>query len=189
MDEAVDLDRPDGMMDDIHEEMLQSGEVSSPKIPSQAPLTPLQTPIYPLLSRNKAYKPFRKNLDTLLKSLITHLARSPYLYTTVSSPVPKTGPTTPIITLLLKWLTPMSTSPHRAIRHTATLIALALGTALCVEAKGLENQLAEAMRKRDAEGKKKKRDKVVIKNFETSIRDLAGKKEVVTEYLGDIVLA
>lgn len=93
------------------------------------------------------------------------------------------------MTLLLKWLTPMSTSPHRAIRHTASLIALTLGTALCGEAKSLENQLAEAMRKRDAEGRKKKKDKVVVKNFETSIRDLGGKKEVVTEYLKDIVLA
>lgn len=125
----------------------------------------------------------------MLKSLVTHLARTPVLYTTVSSLAPKSGPTTPLVTLLLKWLTPMSTSPHRAIRHTATLMTMTIGTALCVEAQALEHQLAEAMRKRDAEGRKRGKDKVVIKNFEASIRDLAGKKEVVGEYLRDIVLA
>lgn len=125
----------------------------------------------------------------MLKSLITHLARTPVLYTTVSSPSPKSGPTTPLVTLLLKWLTPMSTSPHRAIRHTATLITMTIGTALCVEAQALEHQLAEAMRKRDAEGRKRAKDPVVIKNFEASIRDWAGKKDVVGEYLRDIVLA
>lgn len=84
----------------------------------------------------------------------------------------------------------MSNSPYRAIRHTSTLIALSMGTALCAEAKALENQLAEAMRKRDAEGRKSKKDKVVVKNFEASIRDLAGKKAVVNDYyLKDIVLA
>jgi hypothetical protein len=65
-----------------------------------------------------------------------------------------------------------------------------MGTALCAEAKALENQLAEAMRKRDAEGRKAKKDKIVVKNFEASIRDLAGKKAVVNDYyLKDIVLA
>ncbi|GHJ88769.1 hypothetical protein NliqN6_5171 [Naganishia liquefaciens] len=199
MDEAVDLDRPDGMMDDIHEEMLQTGEASfsshmfptrvyPPPPPPPPPLTP-QTPIYPLLSRTKLYKPFRKSLDTMIKSLVTHLARSPVLYTTVSSPPPKSGPTTPLITLLLKWLTPMSTSPHRAIRHTATLMALTLGEALCIEAQARAHQVAEAMRKRDAEARKRSKDKVVVRNFEASIRDLAGKKDVVGEYLRDIVLA
>ena len=149
-----------------------------------------QTPVYPLVSKAKAFKGMAKHLPDFLTTFIDLLGNTPVLYITDSSPPPPSGPTSPLIQLLLTWLNPMTMSQYRAIRHTATFIAMAVGVGICKVAKRTKAVIRSAEKARDqAAGKRAKQN--VTKGtkgdaFKAQIKDGKSKLEVLDSYLTDI---
>lgn len=143
--------------------------------------------MYPLISRAKNFKAIQKNLPDMLITFIDLLNNGPLLYITDSSPPPETGPTTPLVSLLLTWLNPMTMSPYRAIRHTATFIAMSLGVGISKVAQKVQDLVgkAEAGRAKKTGNKGKAAASKGGKGnaFEVQIREGKAKLEVLHEYL------
>ncbi len=145
-------------------------------------------PLYPLTSKSKLFKPFRTQLIQLIHSLLAHMATTPLLYITTAGAPPPSGPSTPLVHVLLAWLHPMTSSGYRPIRHTATLVVLAIGTALCGVVQSVQRELAGADKQKEAEARKpagKARERRVAE-IEARIEESMRKKAVVEDYLKDI---
>ncbi|KAI0752734.1 hypothetical protein C8Q80DRAFT_1248983 [Daedaleopsis nitida] len=101
------------------------------------------TPIYPLTSKLPMFKKFRKSLSEFLERLIISSAELGSLYTSDLMPTLQT------------WVIAMSSSQLRSFRHTATVIALEVETALCDVAAAVEKEAEVISRQREGERKRK----------------------------------
>lgn len=102
------------------------------------------SPIYPLTSKLPAFKKFRKSLSEFLSRLINSAAALGELYTS------------DLISTLQAWVIPMSSTPLRAFRHTATVVAMEVETALSEVAADVEKEAEMVSRQREGERKRKK---------------------------------
>ncbi|KAI8880316.1 hypothetical protein K501DRAFT_225100 [Backusella circina FSU 941] len=87
----------------------------------QEKLVSLPSTDYPIASRVKEHKPFKKNLLLFFHELIEQ-CQGGAIYDGA------------LIETLQNWLTTMSSSVYRPFRHTATIIALRIMTSLCIVA-------------------------------------------------------
>ncbi|KAJ3533797.1 hypothetical protein NM688_g7233 [Phlebia brevispora] len=126
-DEVMDYDGVVDALDNITEALKQD-----------------DTPVYPLTSKLPAFKKFRKSLSEFLSRLISSAAALELLYTTDLMPTLQT------------WVVATSSSHLRAFRHTATVVALEVETALCEVAAEVEKQAETVSRQREGERKRKK---------------------------------
>ncbi|KAI1786918.1 hypothetical protein LXA43DRAFT_975514 [Ganoderma leucocontextum] len=101
------------------------------------------TPIYPLTSKLPIFKKFRKSLSEFLERLIISSAELGSLYTS------------DLMSTLQTWVIAMSSSQLRSFRHTATVIALEVETALCDVAAAVEKEAEVVSRQREGERKRK----------------------------------
>ncbi|KAI0943593.1 hypothetical protein AcW1_002723 [Taiwanofungus camphoratus] len=101
------------------------------------------SPIYPLTSKLPVFKKFRKSLSEFLERLIASSAELGSLYTSDLMPTLQT------------WIVAMSSSQLRSFRHTATVIALEVETALCDVAAAVEKEAEIVSRQREGERKRK----------------------------------
>ncbi|PIL29081.1 hypothetical protein GSI_09129 [Ganoderma sinense ZZ0214-1] len=101
------------------------------------------TPIYPLTSKLPIFKKFRKSLSEFLDRLIVSSAELGSLYTS------------DLMRTLQTWVIAMSSSQLRSFRHTATVIALEVETALCDVASAVEKEAEVVSRQREGERKRK----------------------------------
>ena len=108
-------------------------------------LTRLQdeSPIYPLTSKLPTFKKFRKSLAEFLHRLVAASAETNLMYTTV------------FIDVFKHWVAAMSSSQLRSFRHTATVLALEVETALCDVAASVEKEMSTTERQVEAERKRK----------------------------------
>lgn len=179
------------VLDDIQSKLAEGEQVRVVVRSAGAPgltatLFPRQPSDYPLVSRDKRFKGFAKSLSSLIAKLVEHLSSTPLLYLTPDSPPPSSGPTTPIIHLMLSWLHPMTTSPYRAIRHTATRIVLELGAALCSIAQQVRDESAEAKKQFELETKRGKKGEKVLKSLQARAEESKEKEATTDEYLDDV---
>jgi cohesin complex subunit SA-1/2 len=87
-----------------------------------------------------------------------------------------------LIQVIQSWVVAMSSAQLRSFRHTATVIALEIESALASEAARIEKSEEIATRQRDAEHKKKKgSDKE--KSRAAKLREIKFNKAKVNEYL------
>jgi len=194
-DAADDVDGAPDRIDDVHTELQEAKEVSqaiimwsrSRSVTNWQNRSTSQSPVYPLISRAKNFKGIQKNLPDMLITFIDLLNNGPLLYVTDSSPPPATGPTTPLVSLLLTWLNPMTSSPYRAIRHTATFIAMSLGVGISKVAQKTKEIVSTAEKGRDQQAAKKGRAKVTkggkADGFEAQIKDGNRKLAILKDYL------
>lgn len=110
---------------------------------SSQPFFQDDTPIYPLTSKLPMFKKFRKSLSEFLERLISSAAELGSLYTSDLMPTLQT------------WVIAMSSSQLRSFRHTATVIALEVETALCDVAASVEKEAEVVSRQREGERKRK----------------------------------
>lgn len=126
-DSAVDYDRVVDGLDYITEALKQN-----------------DTPVYPLTSKLPAFKHFRSSLSEFLSRLISSAAALGQLYTT------------DLVMTLSTWVLAMSSSPLRSFRHTATVVALEIETALCEVTASVEKEAEVLSRQKEGERKRKK---------------------------------
>ncbi|KAI0089427.1 hypothetical protein BDY19DRAFT_1070111 [Irpex rosettiformis] len=126
-DEAVDYDGIVDALDNITEALKQD-----------------DTPVYPLTSKLHAFRPFRASLTEFLSRLISSAADMGHLYST------------DLMTTLQAWVVAMSSSQLRSFRHTASVVALEVETALCEVAAAVEKEAEVVSRQKEGERKRKK---------------------------------
>ncbi|KAJ7481621.1 hypothetical protein FB451DRAFT_132924 [Mycena latifolia] len=132
---------------------------------------------YPLTSKLPLFKKFRKSLHEFLERLISAAASLGSLYTT------------DLIPTLQAWVIAMSSSQIRSFRHTATVVALELESALCDVAAAVEKEAEVIARQR--EGEKKRRGKTSAgrdkDKLEAKSTEIRGHRDKLKEFIKDFV--
>lgn len=138
------------------------------------------SPIYPLTSKLPMFKKFRKSLSEFIERLITSSADLGLLYTT------------DLMATLQTWIVAMSSSQLRSFRHTATVLALEVETALCDVAAAVEKEAEVIGRQREGERKRKAGNKSKVSNgrdkeLEGKEKEVKNRRTTLAEYLKEFV--
>ncbi|KAL1948450.1 hypothetical protein VTO73DRAFT_12525 [Trametes versicolor] len=139
------------------------------------------TPIYPLTSKLPVFKKFRRSLSEFLERFIISSAELGSLYTSDLMPTLQT------------WVIAMSSSQLRSFRHTATVIALEVETALCDVAASVEKEAEvvsrqrEGERKRKAAGNKGKAGSARESELEKKAAEVRDRRSKLAEFLKEFV--
>ncbi|KIW33864.1 uncharacterized protein PV07_00680 [Cladophialophora immunda] len=152
-----DLDSVPSKLDDV----LQEYEQQKP-------------PDYPLISKHKYYAGFQGVLEEFFRAIIRVLHTSSAFYDQPE-----------IYDNIHVWVATMSGANYKSFRHTATIISLAMSTALCEVAKELQDIMATSKAQLDAEKKKKNPNKGRIKTIEESQRAAEIKLDAIDTQLRD----
>ncbi|CAL3969074.1 unnamed protein product [Diplocarpon coronariae] len=114
---------------------------------------------YPLISRAKSSHTFRETLMDFFDKLIETMHATGILYREK-----------PLIENIDVWISIMSSSALRPFRHTATLVALTMTSALCrIANKEIENA-AKVQRQLDAESRSKGANKARLADFKKRVK-------------------
>ena len=127
---------------------------------------------YPLISKAKGMASFRSIMIDFTETFIQTCHSTGRLYSDLS-----------IIENIEIWVSTMSSSAIRPFRHTATLLSLAIGNALCRVAATLAENNAQTLRQKEGEQKKKSVNKSRVKEFDGRIADLDRKYAQTKESL------
>lgn len=91
---------------------------------------------------------------------------------------------------LQAWVIAMSSSQIRSFRHTATVVALEVETALCDVAAGVEKEAEVVGRQREGEKKRKggtKGGSSRFRELETKAQEIRERRTKLAEYLKEFV--
>lgn len=161
-EQVLDYDGVVSALDDLTEELKQEDEH-----------------VYPLTSKLPAFKPFRSSLAELISRLITSAAALGQLYNT------------DLIPTLTTWVNPMSSSHMRSFRHTATVVALEVATALSQVAASVEKEAEVVSRQKEGERKRKKGKGEPAtareKELEAKAREVRTRREKLAEFIKEFV--
>lgn len=133
--------------------------------------------MYPLTSKLPVFKKFRKSLSEFLERLIASSAELGSLYTS------------DLMATLQTWVIAMSSSQIRSFRHTATVVALEVETALCDVAAAVEKEAEIVGRQREGERKRKGANKGGgrEKEFEGKAAEVRERRTKLAEFLKEFV--
>ncbi|TAQ88730.1 hypothetical protein B7494_g2941 [Chlorociboria aeruginascens] len=130
---------------------------------------------YPLISKAKSSHTFRANLIGFIDSLIRIMHETGALYEEVA-----------LMENISQWTTVMSSSTARPFRHTATLVALTIASAICAVAKAQVESAAKTLRLLEGEKRKKGTNKARVAEFQKMVDAGTKKKEAYDERLKEI---
>uniref|UniRef100_K3X2X3 SCD domain-containing protein n=1 Tax=Globisporangium ultimum (strain ATCC 200006 / CBS 805.95 / DAOM BR144) TaxID=431595 RepID=K3X2X3_GLOUD len=94
---------------------------------------------YPIVSRMKGFKHFKRNFVEFWKAFVTECYEDELLFTST------------VVHQFVDWLTTLTSAEIRAIRHTSTIGAYAIGSALVGSAQNISQQLEVVKRQLNAE--------------------------------------
>ena len=130
---------------------------------------------YPLISKARQYAEFKTVLVDFFSAVIKRLHSDSILYDQPE-----------IIDNINVWVGTMSGASYRPFRHTATVVALSVGTALCEVAKEVQDSMATTKTQLDAEKKKKSVNKGRVGTMQESMKAEEKKLEAIDGYLRDL---
>ncbi|KAG5728111.1 Cohesin subunit psc3 [Termitomyces sp. T112] len=160
-DEAVDYDGVVDSLDNFTEGLKQDN-----------------SPVYPLTSKLPVFKKFRKSLSEFIERLVASSADLRALYTS------------DLMQTLQTWVIAMSSSQIRSFRHTATVVALEVETALCDVAAAVEKEAEVVGRQREGEKKRKSTNKgsgARDKELEAKAHEIRKRRTKLAEFLKEFV--
>lgn len=129
---------------------------------------------YPLISKAKKYRSFQSTLEGFFDALIQTLHHSSVLYNDAA-----------LIENIQVWVASMSSAPIRPFRHTATVIALSITSALCDIAQGVNSTISTSRKQLESEKKKKNVNKGRAGAISNTIQEGEKKLETIDELLRD----
>ncbi|SPO27520.1 related to Nuclear cohesin complex subunit [Ustilago trichophora] len=132
-------------------------------------------PSYPIVSRSKTFKSFRKSLNEFLQRLVMS-AYDAEVLTSDGFMEPYQA-----------WVSAMSSSSLRSFRHTATVIALWTISAFNEVNAQATKDLSTATKQRDAEKKKARADKSRLKDLESKVVESRKLKARLEEYINEFI--
>lgn len=130
---------------------------------------------YPLISKTRGTVFSRATMTGFFHSLIATVHASGLLYNDIA-----------LIENIQVWVTTMSSSGIRPFRHTATVISLAIATALCNIMKDIVENTATTMRQKESEQKKKSVNKGRVAALQAKVDGNEKKREQVEGWLRDV---
>ncbi|KAI9827338.1 MAG: hypothetical protein M1819_006980 [Sarea resinae] len=130
---------------------------------------------YPLISKARGHAPFRATLMGFFVSLVATMDATSALYDDLA-----------LIENIQVWVTTMSSSAIRPFRHTATVISLAIVSALCDVGRAIEETSAKTLRQQEGEKKKARVNKARVASLQAKIDEGARKRETVDATIRDI---
>ena len=130
---------------------------------------------YPLISKARSSTFSRSVMTEFFQSLITSAHAKGLLYSDVA-----------LLENIQVWVTTMSSSGIRPFRHTATVISLAIASALCGLMRDFVDNIATTTRQKDSERKKKSVNKERVSALQTRVGEIEKKKDMVESWLKDI---
>ncbi|KAG6868507.1 hypothetical protein C0993_001847 [Termitomyces sp. T159_Od127] len=136
------------------------------------------SPVYPLTSKLPVFKKFRKSLSEFIERLVASSADLGALYTS------------DLMQTLQTWVIAMSSSQIRSFRHTATVVALEVETALCDVAAAVEKEAEVVGRQREGEKKRKSTNKgsgARDKELEAKAQEIRKRRTKLAEFLKEFV--
>lgn len=132
-------------------------------------------PTYPIASKSPIFRKFRKSLFEFVTRLISSSAELGSLYAS------------DLIPILQAWIVPLSGSQIRSFRHTATVIALYLETALCQVAATVDKELQVLTRQKEGERNRKAgRSKARESELDVKAKEVNTRRAALKEHLKDI---
>lgn len=131
-------------------------------------------PDYPLISKQKQYVGFQVVLEDFFNAVIKTLHNSSYFYKHPE-----------IYDNIHVWIATMSGANYKSFRHTATLVSLAMSTALCEVAKEIQSTMVTYKAQLDAENKKRSVNKGRVKTIGESEKAAEEMLEAVDNQLRD----
>ena len=129
---------------------------------------------YPLISKVPKFRSFQQILNSFFMTLIETFHHSSVLYNDKD-----------LFENLLVWASPLSTAQCRPFRHTATIISLAMMTALCDVAREVTTTVSTSRKQLEVEKKKKTVNKGRVNTIQNAIQDGEKKLEAIDEFLKD----
>ena len=132
-------------------------------------------PSYPIVSKSKTFKSFRRSLHEFLQRIISSAYEAEVL--TADG----------FMETFQAWVSAMSSSSLRSFRHTATVIALWTISAINEVSAQATKDLATATRQRDAEKKKARADKSRLQELERKVQDARRLKASLDEYINEFI--
>lgn len=129
---------------------------------------------YPLISRAKKFRAFQPVLEEFTIALIQTFHHSSVLYTDDA-----------LLENIQIWVSSMSTAGCRPFRHTATIISLAIMTALCDIAREVTTTVTTSRKQLESEKKKKSVNKGRAGAIQTAVSEGEQKVERLDEFLQD----
>ena len=136
---------------------------------------------YPLVSRTKSNATFKSTMTGFFHSLIRTAHAAGLLYSDEA-----------LLENIEVWVTTMSDSSIRPFRHTATVIALTIGSTICGLIADIADNTAKLTKQKEGEQKKKSVNKERVKGLEVKIREGDAKRDAAqkaAEGLFDTVYA
>ncbi|KAL8698613.1 MAG: hypothetical protein Q9224_001777 [Gallowayella concinna] len=133
---------------------------------------------YPLISKNKAFATFRTTLTKFFSSLIRTAAKGGILYSDLA-----------LIENFEVWVITMSSGANRPFRHTATVVSLAMESALCEVYSSLAENTAKTVRQKEGEKKKKPVNKQRVASLAQKAADEERKTSLVDDMMETIFSA
>ncbi|KAF9463277.1 hypothetical protein BDZ94DRAFT_636599 [Collybia nuda] len=136
------------------------------------------SPVYPLTSKLPVFKKFRKSLSEFIERLIASSADLGALYSS------------DLMATLQTWVIAMSSSQIRSFRHTTTVLALEVETALCDVAASVEKEAEVVGRQREGEKKRKASNKGAgarEKELQIKAHEIRGRRDKLAEFLKEFV--
>ena len=130
---------------------------------------------YPLISKAKTHASFRPIVTSFFRSLIATAHASSLLYNDEA-----------LIENIEAWVTAMSSSGNRPFRHTATVIALSISTAVCGLVTELIESTAKTMRQKEGENKKKTVNKGRVASLQATLNESEKKQRFAEGILRDL---
>lgn len=173
-DEVVDYDGVVDALDNFTEGLKKVGIYFIPQIPCYIFFQD-NSPTYPLTSKLAPFKKFRKSLRELLDRLVASSASIGSLYTS------------DLMSTLQTWVIAMSSSQIRSFRHTATVVALEVETALCDVAAGVEKEAELLGRQREGEKKRRKDNKSREKDLDAKAKEIRERRNNLSEFIKEFV--
>lgn len=131
-----------------------------------------------MTSKLPIFKKFRRGLSEFLERLIASSAELGALYTS------------DLMSTLQTWVIAMSSSQIRSFRHTATVVALEVETALCDVAAAVEKEAEVVGRQREGEKKRKASNKAGgarDKELESKAQEVRERRTKLAEFLKEFV--
>ena len=130
---------------------------------------------YPLISKARQYADFKTVLVDFFSAVIKQLHNDSTLYDQPE-----------IFDNINVWVATMSGASYRPFRHTATVICLSMGTALCEIAKENQESMATTKTQLDTEKKKKSVNKGRVTTMQDSMKADEKRLETIDGYLRDL---
>ncbi|GAA5890955.1 hypothetical protein JCM8208_003106 [Rhodotorula glutinis] len=127
---------------------------------------------YPLISKSKPYKKFRDSLAQFLQKLLAASADD-ILFSTA------------FYEHFQAWVHAMSSSQIRALRHTATVVVLLCVNALSTLHVQVRKEHAQAVRAKEAEEKKSRKDKARLRDMERQVKEAHERLETVEAFMDE----